>query len=281
MSYHVLVVEDDLVTRSKLSGYFQNEGYQVTEAESGAQMREALELNDIDLVLLDINLPGEDGLLLTRELRSQSEIGIILVTGRTDSIDKIVGLEMGADDYVTKPVDLRELQVRVKNLLWRISLAQRERITDKHDDKLVHFGEWTFDVQRRALSRNGEPVKLTKAEYELLVALSSYPNQVLSRERILNMISHRVDAPNDRTIDVLIRRMRAKMEMDPKNPQIFVTVYGEGYMFAGGLNTESVLIVFCIVKIKNWLNASFLMLLMIPKADEAKVRLVPLQPPVE
>ncbi|EOX1767400.1 two-component system response regulator TorR [Vibrio cholerae] len=233
MNYHVLVVEDDLVTRSKLSGYFQNEGYQVTEAESGAQMREALELNDIDLVLLDINLPGEDGLLLTRELRSQSEIGIILVTGRTDSIDKIVGLEMGADDYVTKPVDLRELQVRVKNLLWRISLAQRERITDKHDDKLVHFGEWTFDVQRRALSRNGEPVKLTKAEYELLVALSSYPNQVLSRERILNMISHRVDAPNDRTIDVLIRRMRAKMEMDPKNPQIFVTVHGEGYMFAG------------------------------------------------
>ncbi|KJY83140.1 transcriptional regulator [Vibrio galatheae] len=236
MSYHVLVVEDDLVIRSKLVGYFQNEGYQVSEAESGEQMRDMLENNAIDLVMLDINLPGEDGLMLTRELRSQSDIGIILVTGRTDSIDKIVGLEMGADDYVTKPFELRELLVRVKNLLWRISTARRgsqSQAKTKQDDNIVRFGDWTFDAQRRALSRNGDPVKLTKAEYELLVALSSYPNQVLSRERILNMISHRVDAPNDRTIDVLIRRMRAKMEYDPKNPQIFVTVHGEGYMFAG------------------------------------------------
>ena len=236
MSYHVLVVEDDAVTRSKLVGYFQNEGYNVSEAESGEQMRDSLQNNAIDLVMLEINLPGEDGLMLTRELRSQSDIGIILVTGRTDSIDKIVGLEMGADDYVTKPFELRELLVRVKNLLWRISSARNASVSQdaaQQDDNIVRFGEWTFDVQRRALSRNGEPVKLTKAEYELLVALSSYPNQVLSRERILNMISHRVDAPNDRTIDVLIRRMRAKMEFDPKNPQIFVTVHGEGYMFAG------------------------------------------------
>ncbi|MDN3698099.1 MULTISPECIES: two-component system response regulator TorR [Vibrio] len=236
MSYHVLVVEDDVVTRSKLVGYFQNEGYAVSEAENGAQMREVLQSNLVDLIMLDINLPGEDGLMLTRELRSQSDIGIILVTGRTDSIDKIVGLEMGADDYVTKPFELRELLVRVKNLLWRISAARNASsvaVAECENENLVRFGEWTFDIQRRALSKNGEPVKLTKAEYELLVALSSYPNQVLSRERILNMISHRVDAPNDRTIDVLIRRMRAKMEFDPKNPQIFVTVHGEGYMFAG------------------------------------------------
>ncbi|NGZ12918.1 two-component system response regulator TorR [Vibrio aestuarianus] len=235
MSYHVLVIEDDAVTRSKLAGYFQNEGYTVTEAENGTQMREALQNNVIDLIMLDINLPGEDGLMLTRELRSQSDIGIILVTGRTDSIDKIVGLEMGADDYVTKPFELRELLVRVKNLLWRISTANNQSTVGdtSQNGNLVRFGEWSFDIQRRALSRSGEPVKLTKAEYELLVALSSYPNQVLSRERILNMISHRVDAPNDRTIDVLIRRMRAKMEFDPKNPQIFVTVHGEGYMFAG------------------------------------------------
>ncbi|GLQ72836.1 two-component system response regulator TorR [Vibrio sp. vnigr-6D03] len=236
MSYHVLVVEDDVVTRSKLVGYFQNEGYQVSEAESGEQMRAILEEQSVDLVMLDINLPGEDGLMLTRELRSQSDIGIILVTGRTDSIDKIVGLEMGADDYVTKPFELRELLVRVKNLLWRISAARHAPAKEDRKEEsgqLIRFGEWTFDIQRRALSRNGEPVKLTKAEYELLVALSSHPNKVLSRERILNMISHRVDAPNDRTIDVLIRRMRAKMEFDPKNPQIFVTVHGEGYMFAG------------------------------------------------
>ncbi|NMS58832.1 response regulator, partial [Vibrio parahaemolyticus] len=142
-----------------------------------------------DLIMLDINLPGEDGLMLTRELRSQSDIGIILVTGRTDSIDKIVGLEMGADDYVTKPFELRELLVRVKNLLWRISAARSgsSKANETSEEHIVRFGEWTFDIQRRALSRNGEPVKLTKAEYELLVALSSYPNQVLSRERILNM----------------------------------------------------------------------------------------------
>ncbi|GEM74925.1 two-component system response regulator TorR [Vibrio sagamiensis] len=236
MNYHVLVVEDDVVTRSKLTGYFQNEGYKVSEAASGAEMREVLQGGGVDLIMLDINLPGEDGLMLTRELRSQSDIGIVLVTGRTDSIDKIVGLEMGADDYVTKPVELRELLVRVKNLLWRISAARggsQKSAMETNDVHVVRFGEWTFDIQRRALSRNGEPVKLTKAEYELLVALSSHPNQVLSRDQILNMISHRVDAPNDRTIDVLIRRMRAKMEFDPKNPQIFVTVHGEGYMFAG------------------------------------------------
>ncbi|MEZ9232575.1 two-component system response regulator TorR [Vibrio amylolyticus] len=236
MTYHVLVVEDDAVTRSKLAGYFKNEGYTVSEAENGEEMRAALQQAPIDLVMLDINLPGSNGLMLTRELRSQSDIGIILVTGRTDNIDKIVGLEMGADDYVTKPFELRELLVRVKNLLWRISTtknAHQSKDTAEADENLVRFSEWTFDIQRRALTRDGVPVKLTKAEYELLVALSSHPNQVLSRERILNMISHRVDAPNDRTIDVLIRRMRAKMEYDPKNPQIFVTVHGEGYMFAG------------------------------------------------
>ncbi|MCK6261958.1 two-component system response regulator TorR [Vibrio sp. ZSDE26] len=236
MTNHVLVVEDDEVTRSKLVGYFQNEGYTVSEAESGEEMHAILQQAPIDLVMLDINLPGSDGLMLTRELRGQSDIGIILVTGRTDNIDKIVGLEMGADDYVTKPFELRELLVRVKNLLWRISRAKNPVVDENVDDSnenIVRFSEWTFDIQRRALSRDGVPVKLTKAEYELLVALSSHPNQVLTRDRILNMISHRVDAPNDRTIDVLIRRMRAKMEHDPKNPQIFVTVHGEGYMFAG------------------------------------------------
>ncbi|MCG7497674.1 two-component system response regulator TorR [Vibrio sp. Of7-15] len=236
MSQHILVVEDEIVTRAKLVGYFENEGYRVSEAENGEQMHAIIAEQQIDLVMLDINLPGEDGLLLTRALRSKSDIGIILVTGRTDSIDRIVGLEMGADDYVTKPFELRELLVRVKNLLWRMSLADKAKelaLEEQSEDNVIRFGEWTFDINRRALSRNDEPVKLTKAEYELLVAFSSYPNTVLSRERILNMISHRVDAPNDRTIDVLIRRMRAKMEVDPKNPQIFVTVHGEGYMFAG------------------------------------------------
>ncbi len=120
MSYHILVVEDDAVTREKLTGYFEREGYRVTAVENGQEMRAVLAEQTVDLVMLDINLPGEDGLLLTRELRARSTVGIILVTGRSDAVDRIVGLEMGADDYVTKPFELRELLVRVKNLLWRI-----------------------------------------------------------------------------------------------------------------------------------------------------------------
>lgn len=125
MGYRVLVVDDEAVIRARLKGYFEKEGYQVVEAQDGEQMWQAFEAQAIDLVMLDINLPGTDGLSLARQLRSKSDVGIILVTGRDETIDKIVGLEMGADDYVTKPFELRELLVRVKNLLWRISLVKR------------------------------------------------------------------------------------------------------------------------------------------------------------
>lgn len=240
MSYHILVVDDEVVTRTMVSGYFEKQGYNVSQAADGREMHKVLSERHVDLVLLDINLPGEDGLMLTRELRSQSDIGIILITARTDSIDRIVGLEMGADDYCTKPLELGELLVRVRNLLWRISRANNAvsaapsvESLPEEDDKIVAFNGWTFDINRRALSKGGEAVKLTKAEYEMLVAFTSNPNRVLSRERILNLLSHRVDAPNDRTVDVLVRRLRNKIEDEPKKPQLFITVHGEGYMFAG------------------------------------------------
>ena len=233
MRYHILVVEDDAVTREKLTGYFEREGYRVTAVENGQEMRAVLAEQTVDLVMLDINLPGEDGLLLTRELRARSTVGIILVTGRSDAVDKIVGLEMGADDYVTKPFELRELLVRVKNLLWRISLAAAAPSEPAVADDAVRFGPWRFDIPRRQLSKDGVPVRLTKAEYEVLVAFVAHPGRVLSRERILTLISHRGDGPSDRTIDVLIRRLRGKMEADPRDPQLFVTVHGEGYLFAG------------------------------------------------
>jgi len=240
MSHHILVVEDEPVTRAKLSGYFEKAGYRVSEADCGQQMRAILQTEDIDLIMLDINLPDEDGLALTRELRSHSDIGIILVTGRTDSIDRIIGLEMGADDYVTKPFELRELLVRVKNLLWRVGLVEqaREKVLDTvvEEDDATCFGPWRFDIPKRKLTRDGQPVKLTKAEYEVLVAFVAYPDRVLSRERLLNLISHRVDAPSDRTIDVLVRRLRNKMEDKPKEPELFITVHGEGYLFAADLN---------------------------------------------
>lgn len=233
---HILVVEDEAITLAKLVGYFQHEGYQVSQATSQAEMNIVLANNDIDLIMLDINLPDEDGLMITRTLRSQSNIGIILVTGRTDAIDKIVGLEMGADDYVTKPFDLRELLVRVKNLLWRISLAEQApaqqaiEVEERNED-LLYFGTCSFDIAKRKLCQNGQPVKLTKAEYETLVAFIEHPGQILSREQLLNLIDHRVETPNDRTIDVLIRRLRNKIEPDTKNPEYFITIHGEGYLF--------------------------------------------------
>ncbi|UCM44290.1 two-component system response regulator TorR [Aeromonas dhakensis] len=235
MSHHILVVEDDVVTREKLTGYFEREGYRVTAVENGQEMRAVLAEQEVALVMLDINLPGEDGLLLTRELRARSTVGIILVTGRSDAVDRIVGLEMGADDYVTKPFELRELLVRVKNLLWRISLAAAQPSEPAVADDAVRFGPWRFDIPRRQLSRDGVPVRLTKAEYEVLVAFIANAGRVLSRERILALTSHRGDGPSDRTIDVLIRRLRGKMELDPRDPQLFVTVHGEGYLFAGEL----------------------------------------------
>lgn len=233
------MVEDEAITRAKLVGYFQHAGYRVSEAENKAQMNVVLQNHHIDLIMLDINLPDEDGLMITRNLRSHSNIGIVLVTGRTDSIDKIIGLEMGADDYVTKPFELRELLVRVKNILWRISLTEQKSVIateDEEDDDLFHFGQCSFDIPKRKLLKNNIPIKLTKAEYDILVAFVANPSRVLSRDRLLNLIEHRVDAPNDRTIDVLVRRLRNKIEDNPKDPQIFTTIHGEGYLFAADIS---------------------------------------------
>ncbi|MEF1300452.1 winged helix-turn-helix domain-containing protein, partial [Vibrio owensii] len=158
----------------------------------------------------------------------------------------VLGLEMGVDDYVTKPVEMRELLVRARNLLWRIQLtrdaleqAEAAWAQLEKDDSTFRFLDYVFDVQKRQLLKGVDPdnnqagveIKVTKAEYELLVAFITHPNRVLSRERLLNLITHRTEAPSDRTIDVLIRRLRNKMEDDSRNPKIFVTVHGEGYMF--------------------------------------------------
>lgn len=224
---HVLVVEDDNVTRAKLSGYLEAAGHRVSEAKDGLEMRRIMSEDPADLLLLDINLPGEDGLELTREVRAHSEIGVILVTGRVDDIDRIVGLEMGADDYVTKPFNPRELLARTKNLLRRTS-GQRPQ-----ESPVRRFAGWHFDVRTRRLTDpKGQRVALTRAEFELLSALTARPGEVLSRDRLLDLITHRSWEPNDRTIDVLVRRLRRKIEKDPKHPEIFITAHGEGYVLA-------------------------------------------------
>ena len=227
---HVLVVEDDDVARAKLAGYLETAGHRVSEAIDGRGLREVMDSDPVDLVLLDINLPGEDGLDLTRSIRLTYDVGIILVTGRTDDVDRILGLEIGADDYITKPFNPRELLARVKTLLRRTTARAPSASETK---TFSTFSGWRFDTRsRRLLSPEGDRVALTRAEFELLNALITHPETVLTRERLLGCITHRSWAPGDRTVDVLVRRLRQKLEADPRSPELIITVHGEGYMFA-------------------------------------------------
>ena len=174
---HIVIVEDDPVTRAKLAAYFETEGYHVSEAEDGAMMRDIAAVRPVDLFMIDINLSGEDGLHLTRELRSQSEVGIILVTGRSASVDRIVGLEMGADDYVTKPFEQRELLARVKNLLRRVRHAKQSVVPKQ----VRRFSGWTLDLAGRTLKDEvGSFIDLTRAEFKALAILSGVhpPNKL-------------------------------------------------------------------------------------------------------
>ena len=230
-SHHILIVEDEAVTRTKLAGYFESEGYRVTAVGSAKEMRLVLSQEDISMLLLDINLPDESGLLLAREVRAKSNMGIVLVTGKTDDIDRIVGLEIGADDYVTKPFNTRELVARVTNLLRRIH--DHSEIPMQHKS-IYHFDGLVLDASRRhLLGRDQQEIKLTRAEFELLLVFIAHPSQMLNRDRLLSQVTHRSWDPNDRTIDVLIMRLRRKLERDYKHPTLFTTVHGEGYLFSG------------------------------------------------
>ena len=229
-STHVLIVEDDDVARTKLAGYLETAGHRVSEAVNGRGLRQVMASDPVDLVLLDINLPGEDGLDLTRFIRANYDVGVILVTGRTDDVDRIVGLEIGADDYVTKPFNPRELLARVKTLLRRTTTRP---LSASETRTVWTFSGWRFDTRsRRLVSARGDKVALTRAEFELLSALIAHPGTVLTRERLVGCITHRSWDPGDRTVDVLVRRLRQKLEVDPKSPEFILTVHGEGYMFA-------------------------------------------------
>lgn len=227
---HIVIIEDEPVTRATLTSYLDSHGYRVTEVASAEKAEVVLARDNADLLLVDINLEGKDGLQITREQRALSEIGIILISGRTDDVDRIVGLEMGADDYVCKPFNRRELLARIKNLLRR-TMALR------HLSRTVfRFEGFTFNVTTRALTREtGEAVRLTRAEYELLAQLVRHPAEVLGREKLAAAVTHRQEGGDPRTIDVLIRRLRSKIERDPKLPQIISTSHGEGYVFTGRL----------------------------------------------
>jgi two-component system OmpR family response regulator len=227
---HILVVDDQKEICDVVQEYLTGEGYRVSTANDGNGMRRVLGQSHVDLVILDLMLPGEDGLTLARGLRDESGIGIIILTGRGETVDRIIGLEMGADDYLPKPFHLRELLARVKSVLRRVQSRTGEpgQTTRSH----AQFSGWSLDLSSRELmSPGGEEVRLTTGEFDLLAAFVNNPNQVLSRDRLLDLARNREAGPFDRTIDVQVGRLRRKLEEDPQNPSLIKTVRGSGYIF--------------------------------------------------
>jgi len=233
MAERLLIVDDEEEIRELLENYLGSYGFEVEAVADGQAMREALKAAPYDLVLLDLGLPGEDGLTLARELRNDSRLGIVIVTGRGQPVDRIIGLEIGADDYVAKPFELRELLARVRSVLRRLKAAApaAEAPTTGRDDLLVFEG-WQLDLAARSLSRpDGEPVALTTGEFELLSIFARNPNRALSRDELMDFIHRREAGPFDRSIDVQVGRLRRKIERDPARPEMIKSVRGVGYQF--------------------------------------------------
>jgi two-component system phosphate regulon response regulator OmpR len=229
---HIVVVDDEKDVRETFGEYLESRGYEVSLAESGAALRECVARKAPDLVLLDLNLPGEDGLSLARFLREETDSAFIMVTAADDTIDRVIGLELGADDYVGKPVDLRELAARVKTVLRRSAKAAPIATPDAGDVRKVAFGNFVLDLDGHELTdRNGANVELTTMEFDLLAAFVERPNRVLTRDQLLDMAHHRRWDPYDRSIDIRIARLRRKIERDPQKPEIIKTVRGAGYIF--------------------------------------------------
>lgn len=227
---HVLIVDDEPAIRDLIRNYLGRHGLDVSVAADGQQMRERMARQRIDLVLLDLGLPGEDGLALTRHIRSHSNVGVIIVTGSGESVDRIVGLELGADDFVSKPFDLRELLARVRSVLRRTAATPAPDAALRADR--LAFAGWQLDTQgRRLFSANGEEVDLTTGEYDLLHVFAENPNKVLSRDQLLQATRNRDAGPFDRAIDMQIARLRRKIEDDADKPVLIKAVRGAGYIF--------------------------------------------------
>ena len=228
-SPHLLIVDDDAEIQALVERYFSLQGFRVSTAGDGAAMRAALADADIDIVLLDLGLPREDGFELTRYLREHWKGAIIIITGRGESVDRVVGLELGADDYVTKPFDLRELLARVRSVLRRVAPAEA---SPGADAQVVEFAGFRLDVQaRRLFGRDGGEIALTTGEFELLQVFLGAAGRVLSRDQLINQVHGRDAGPFDRSIDVQVGRLRRKIERDAANPELIKSVRGAGYLF--------------------------------------------------
>lgn len=231
---HILIVDDEQEIRELLSRFLENHGCRTSMAADGRAMEKALSDSGIDLVVLDIMMPGEDGLVLCRKLRSYSNLPVIMLTAMSEETDRIVGLEMGADDYLTKPFSPRELLARIKAVLRRThSLPDNPRQSSDQDKSLVHFDRWQLDLHKRELlDEEGITLSLSTAEFDLLQAFIEHPQRVLSRDQLLDLARGRNAQLFDRSIDTLVSRLRRKLEHDPKSPQLIKTIWGGGYSFS-------------------------------------------------
>lgn len=230
----LLIVDDDPRIRHMLGRYFEDEGFRVITAQDGAEMREALRRTPVDIVLLDLVLPGEDGFTLARELGTRPELGIVMLTGRGDMIDRVVGLELGADDYIAKPFHLREVLARVKSVLRRMRHDPRSApATARETADTYHFEGWFLDMSRRRLtSPAGTDVPLTSGEFDLLAALLTHAGRVMDRDSLMDLTRGRTWDAFDRSIDAMVSRLRKKIEIDPKDPVLLKSVRGVGYILA-------------------------------------------------
>ena len=227
---HVAILDDDPEIRSLLEQNLRGAGFEVSTASNGRDLKTILEHQTIDLIVLDLMLPGEDGLTICRELRAESNIPIIMLTAMTHEADRIIGLEMGADDYLTKPFSPRELVARIKATLRRQGM-----VTTQSEDRrrAAVFEGWKLDVVRRELRDPDHVlVDLTSGEFDLLAALIERPNRLMTRDLLLDITKGRQADVFDRSIDITISRLRQKIEEDPKNPQFIKTVRGKGYIFS-------------------------------------------------
>ncbi|WP_455223021.1 response regulator [Kaarinaea lacus] len=235
---HVLVVDDDPDVRELLNDYLSEHGYSVEQAEDGETARQQLEKQVPNVALLDVGLPGEDGLSIARYLREHYDIGIIIVSGAGETVDRIVGLEIGADDYISKPFDPRELRARLKNVARRY---QRPVVTEsansaeaQNNKSEIKFGPCSLNlVSYQLLDKDGQEIPITNMEFDLLKVFAERPNRPLTRDQLLNLTQNRDWDPYDRSIDIRITRLRKKIEPDPEKPQVIKTVRGIGYMFVG------------------------------------------------
>ena len=237
-SSHILVVDDHREIRDALGKYLTRQGYRVTVAESAVAARRVLAAAAIDLAVIDIMMPGEDGLSLTRDLRSKGDLPVILLTAVVEETDRIVGLELGADDYVTKPFNPRELLARIKAVLRRAQSLPPQRPaaggeSGQGGGERLRFAQWVLDFDRRELLRgDGTVVPLSTGEFLLLAVFLRHPRRVLSRDQLLDLTRGRAAQPFDRAVDNQISRLRRKIEADPKRPELIVTHWGGGYAFA-------------------------------------------------